>query len=65
MAKKNVITEESRLNSIEAELREIEKKYNCELGCWLSWRDLIHNLRVMENTPGFDEAKFKIDVKLI
>jgi len=62
--KKKLIPVDQRLNMIEEELRTIESKYNCKLGCWLSWRDLQHNLNLMAKTPDFDIAEFKIDVKL-
>ena len=51
-------------DQVTRELDAICKKYNCQLGIWLTWRDILHNLDKMKSTPGFDEAYFGIQIRL-
>lgn len=57
------MTNDEKANIIIAELQEICNKHNIEIGVWLTWRDLNKNLRIMEATPGFDEAFFGFQIK--
>jgi hypothetical protein len=54
---------EKKGNKVAAEIEKICKKYDCQLGVWLTWRDLAHNLQKMQDTPGFDEAQFGLQIR--
>lgn len=50
-------------DKVAAEIDKICKKYNCQLGVWLTWRDMEGNLKKMRETTGFDEADFGIQIR--
>lgn len=46
------------------EIDRICKKYKCEIGVWLTWRDLLYNFDQVKKTPGVDELKFGLEIRL-
>lgn len=50
-------------DKVGAEISRIEAKYNCKLGVWLTWRDLIHNLEIMKTNKQMDIAQFGIQIQ--
>jgi hypothetical protein len=58
-----MMTHQEKADKIMGELQRIEKKFGCEIGVWLSWRDLYHNFDAMRKDPKIDNAKFPLQVK--
>jgi hypothetical protein len=50
-------------DKVAKDIDKLQKKYNCSLGVWLTWRDMEGNLSKMRETPGFDEAEFGIQIR--
>lgn len=46
------------------EIDNLCKKYNCEIGVWLNWRDLQYNFDQMKNDPKLNELKFGLEVRI-
>ena len=47
-----------------AELDKLCKKYGCEVGVWLSWRDLLHNFEIMKSDSNLNELKFGLQIRI-
>lgn len=50
-------------NKVAKDIERLEVKHKCKLGVWLTWRDLENNLKIMRDTPNFDEAHFAINIR--
>ncbi len=46
------------------ELDALCKKYNCEVGVWLTWRDLLHNLDILKRDPNVNELLFGLQIRI-
>ena len=49
---------------VSKELERICKKYNCEIGVWLTWRDLLHNFDLMKKDTSLNELQFGLQIRL-
>jgi len=46
------------------EIERICKKYNCEIGVWLNWRDLMFNFDQLKKDPTMNELKFGLEIRI-
>jgi hypothetical protein len=51
-------------DKVSREIERICKKYNCEIGVWLSWRDLMHNFDIMKKDASVNELQFGLQIRL-
>jgi hypothetical protein len=51
-------------DKVSKELERICKKYNCEIGVWLTWRDLLHNFDLMKKDNSLNELQFGLQIRL-
>lgn len=58
------MTPEQIADKAAKEIDKICKKYNCEIGVWLSWRDLIHNFDIMKADPKINELNFGLQIRI-
>lgn len=64
VVKKGSLTPQQIAEEVAAQIEAIEKKYNCQLGVWLTWRDLLHNFDVMKKEPKLNELQFSLQIRL-
>lgn len=50
--------------SVSREIERICKKHKCEIGVWLSWRDLLHNFDAMKADPNLNELHFGLQIRI-
>lgn len=58
------MTPEQVANKFSADLDKLCKKYGCEVGVWLSWRDLMHNFEIMRSDPNLNELMFGLQIRI-
>ena len=58
------MTPDKIAEKVSKELDKLCKKYNCDVGVWLTWRDLMHNLDQMKARKGFNEAHFGLQIRI-
>jgi hypothetical protein len=58
-----MMIKEEIANKIAADIEMICKKHKCDIGIWLSWRDMEATLEKMRKTPKFDEAHFGLQIR--
>jgi len=46
------------------EIDKIRQKYKCEIGVWLTWRDLLYNFEVMRKENGLNELHFGLQIRI-
>ena len=51
-------------DKVAKEIDKICKKYNCELGVWLTWRDIIKNFDLMKENPELNELRFGLQIRI-
>jgi hypothetical protein len=49
---------------VAGEIDAICQRYGCEIGVWLTWRDLLHNLEIARTTPGLDVLNFGLQIRI-
>jgi hypothetical protein len=54
---------QKKAEKVSAEIAKIEAKYNCKLGVWLTWRDMMRNLDTMRDNIGMDIAQFGVQIQ--
>jgi len=54
---------EKKVDQIIKELQKVCTKHGCDLGVWLTWRDLIANFEEMKKNPDFNEAFFGLQIR--
>ena len=58
------MTPDKVAENVGKEIDKICKKYGCEIGIWLNWRDLIYNFDQMKNDPKLNELKFGLEIRI-
>ena len=58
------MTPEQIAEKVAVEIDKIEKKYKCQIGVFLTWRDLLHNFELMKKEPELNELKFGLQIRL-
>ena len=59
-----MMTPEQIAEKVGREIEAICKKHGCEVGVWLSWRDLLHNFEVMKTDPKLNELQFGLQIRI-
>lgn len=57
------LTPEKVAEKVAGEIDKICQKYNCEIGVWLSWRDLLANFEHMKKDPNINELQFGLQIR--
>lgn len=60
----HTLTPQQIAEKVAAQIQSIEKQYNCQLGVWLTWRDLLHNFDLMKKEPKLNELQFSLQIRL-
>lgn len=50
--------------SVAKEIDQICAKHKCEIGVWLTWRDLLHNFDAMKADPKINELHFGLQIRI-
>ncbi len=58
------MTPEETAENFANDLDELCKKYGCNVGVWLSWRDMLHNFDIMKQDPKMDELHFGLQIRI-
>jgi hypothetical protein len=61
--KKTIISPEQKAEAIASQIEKLCKKYNCRIGVWLTWRDLLHNFDIAKKDPKINELEFRLQVR--
>ncbi len=59
-----MITPEQKAEKVAKELEKLQKKYDCKIGVWLTWRDLMHNFDIMKKDINLDELEFGLQIRI-
>ncbi len=57
------MTIEEKAKKVSKEIDKIMKKYNCQLGVWRTWEDLLLNINQMKQNPELKELYFTLQIK--
>jgi hypothetical protein len=58
------MTPDKIADKVAKEIDKICQKYNCEIGVWLTWRDLINNFDIMKKNAELNELQFGLQIRL-
>lgn len=51
------------IEQVSKEVGDICKKYNCQLGVWMDWRELFTNFEAIKKDPSISEMFFGLQIK--
>ena len=57
------MTNDQKAEKIGKELDRLCKKYDCQIGVWLSWQDILANLDMMKKNQ-LDQLSFGLQIQL-
>ena len=60
---KKKMTPEKKAEVIGREVEKLCKKHGCEIGVWLTWRDLLHNFEKAKKDTNINEFHFGLQVR--
>lgn len=58
------MTNEEKAQKIDQAISKLCKKYDCEIGVWLTWDDLLNNIHHLKMNPTLDHLGFTLQIKL-
>ena len=58
------MTNEEKAKKIDEAIGRICKKYDCEIGVWLTWEHLLNNIHHMKMNPNLEHLVFPLQIKL-
>lgn len=58
------MTPEEIAEEVADKVEKLCAEYNCEIGVWLSWRDILHNFDAMKANPELNELNFGLQIRI-